>query len=172
MTDGKSQLRIAIELIFVLSITAKLPTHEQHADTKIQRETQLQQRRSLYEWGDDKTYSDLPGFVKAADVKALPKDHQFTEEAQYDLLRAKTNGLVNLGLVYLSNLCDDWDDFDDYRKVFRDMYTKWQLNKANITEKTLNLHLFYYYFLCFMFVCPAGVHWFYWRRTSGSRSLE
>ena len=124
MTDGKSKLGIAIELIFVLSITAKLPTDEQHTDTKIQREEQLQQRRSIYEWGDDKAYSDLPGFVKAADVESLPKDNQFTEEAQYDLHRARRKALFNLGLVHLLNLFDEWDDFDDYRKVFRDLYTK------------------------------------------------
>lgn len=84
---------------------------------KSQREEELEQRRSLYEWGDDQTYSDLPGFVKASDVKALPRDVQFTEEAQYDLHRARKRALMNLGLVHLLNLFDEWDDFDDYRKV-------------------------------------------------------
>jgi len=98
--------------------TAKLPTDEQHATVKSQREEELEQRRSLYEWGDDQTYSDLPGFVKASDVKALPRDVQFTEEAQYDLHRARKRALMNLGLVHLLNLFDEWDDFDDYRKAF------------------------------------------------------
>ena len=98
-------------------IPAKLPTDDQHATVKSQREGELKLRRSLYEWGTDKAYSDLPGFVKAAEVNALPKDVQFTEEAQYDLHRARRKALLNLGLVHLLNLFDEWDDFDDYRKV-------------------------------------------------------
>lgn len=101
-----------------VSITAKLPTDEQHATVKTRRETELKERRALYEWGDDKTYTDLPGFVKSSDgVKSLPKDVQFTEEAAYDLHQARKSALYNLGLVHLFNLFDEWDDFDDYRKV-------------------------------------------------------
>ena len=85
---------------------------------KSQREEELKYRRSLYEWGHDDAFSDLPGYVKAATVKDLPKDVQFTEEAAYDLHHARRNALINLGLVKLFNLFDSWDDFDDYRKVF------------------------------------------------------
>lgn len=106
-----------IDFCFFILNPAKLPTDKQHATVKSQRGEELKARQSLYEWGDDKTYSDLPGFVKAADVKALPKDVQFTEEAQYDLHRARRRALINLGLVHLLNLWDNWDDFDDYRKV-------------------------------------------------------
>lgn len=98
--------------------TAKLPTDQQHDIVKSQREEELKQRRSIYEWGDDDTYLDLPGYVKAADVKTLPKDVQFTEEAMYDLHKARRAALINLGLVKLLNLFDNWDDFDDYRKAF------------------------------------------------------
>ena len=85
---------------------------------KARREEELKHRRSLYEWGRDEAYSDLPGFVKAANVKDLPKDVQFTEEAAYDLHRARRKALMNLGLVSLLNIFNQWDDFDDYRKVF------------------------------------------------------
>ena len=71
----------------------------------------------MYQWGHDDAYSDLPGYVKASAVKDLPKDVQFTEEAAYDLHHARRQALVNLGLVHLLNLFDQWDDFDDYRKV-------------------------------------------------------
>ena len=44
--------------------------------------------------------------------------------------------------------------------------------KLVYTEKVRENLQLSFYFLCFMFVCPVDVHWFYWRRTSGSRSLE
>ncbi|CAH3165667.1 unnamed protein product [Porites evermanni] len=104
--------------IIVFEGTAKLPTDEQHDTVKAQREEELKYRRSLYEWGRDEAYSDLPGFVKAASVKDLPRDVQFTEEAAYDLHRARRKALMNLGLVSLLNIFNQWDDFDDYRKAF------------------------------------------------------
>lgn len=85
---------------------------------KAQREEELKYKRSLYEWGRDEAYSDLPGFVKAANVKDLPRDVQFTEEAAYDLHRARRKALINLGLVHLLNIFNPWNDFDDYREVF------------------------------------------------------
>ncbi|CAH3027905.1 unnamed protein product [Porites evermanni] len=97
---------------------AKLPTDTQHGSVKSQREEELKQRRSLYEWGTDAAYSDLPGYVKASGVKELPRDVQFTEEASYDLHAAGRNALINMGLVHLFNIFDSWDDFDDYRKAF------------------------------------------------------
>ena len=100
-----------------VSIPAKLPTDEQHPTVKSRREAELKERRALYEWGQDDVYSDLPGYVKASGVDKLPRDVQFTEEAAYDLHRARRKALVNLGLVKLFNLFDQWDDFDDYRKV-------------------------------------------------------
>ena len=103
---------------WICFISAKLPTDKQHGSVKSQREEELKQRRSLYEWGTDAAYSDLPGFVKASGVKELPKDVQFTEEASYDLHAARRNALINMGLVHLFNIFDSWDDFDDYRKVF------------------------------------------------------
>lgn len=86
---------------------------------KSRREAELKERRALYEWGKDEVYEDLPGYVKASGVKNLPKDVQFTEEAAYDLHRARKNALINLGLVHLLNFFDQWDDFDDYCKVCR-----------------------------------------------------
>ncbi|XP_078365380.1 allene oxide synthase-lipoxygenase protein-like isoform X2 [Oculina patagonica] len=97
---------------------AKLPTDEQHSTVKSRREAELKERKALYEWGHDDVYSDLPGYVKASEVKDLPKDVQFTEEAAYDLHRARKQALINLGLVHLLNMFDRWDDFDDYRKAF------------------------------------------------------
>lgn len=96
---------------------AKLPTDEQHPAVKSRREAELKERKALYEWGHDDVYSDLPGYVKASGVNNLPRDVQFTEEAAYDLHRARRKALINLGLVKLFNLFDQWDDFDDYRKV-------------------------------------------------------
>lgn len=105
-------------MVWICFISAKLPTDKQHSSVKSQREEELKQRRSLYEWGTDAAYSDLPGFVKASGVKELPRDVQFTEEASYDLHAARRNALINMGLVHLFNIFDSWDDFDDYRKVF------------------------------------------------------
>lgn len=101
-------------------LKAKLPTDQQHGTVKSQREEELKNRRSVYEWGDDDAYKDLPGYLKATDVNSLPKDVQFTKEAMYDLHKARRAALVNLGLVQLFNLFTKWDDFDDFRKVIRD----------------------------------------------------
>ena len=81
----------------------------------------------MYEWGHDDVYSDLPGYVKASGVDSLPRDVQFTEEAAYDLHRARRKALINLGLVKLFNLFDQWDDFDDYSKVL------WSINPIKHT---------------------------------------
>ena len=86
---------------------------------KSRREAELKERRALYEWGRDEVYADLPGYVKGTGVENLPKDVQFTQEAAYDLHRARRNALINLGLVHLLNAFDSWDDFDDYRKVYQ-----------------------------------------------------
>lgn len=104
-----------------VSIAAKLPTDEQHPAVKSRREAELTERRALYEWGHEDVYSDLPGYVKASGLDNLPRDVQFTEEASYDLHRARKRALMNLGLVKLFNLFDQWDDFDDYRKVLWDV---------------------------------------------------
>lgn len=71
----------------------------------------------MFQWGDDPAFSGLPGYIKAENNKALPKDVQFTQEAAEDLHKAKNKGMVNLGLIKLLNIFDSWDDFDDYRKV-------------------------------------------------------
>lgn len=86
-----------------------------------QRQLELQQRRELYQWGDDPVYNHLPGYIKA-EKETLPKDVQFTQEGANDLHNARNRALANLGLVKLLNLFDAWDDFDDYRKV-RSTYT-------------------------------------------------
>lgn len=98
--------------------TAKLPTDQQHGTVKSQREMELKNRRSVYEWGDENAYKDLPGYLKATDVNSLPKDVQFTQEAMHDLHKARRAALMNLGLVKLFNLFTKWDDFDDFRKAF------------------------------------------------------
>ena len=73
----------------------------------------------MYQWGDDPAYSvDLPGFIKAEDPKSLPKDVQFTDEADDTLLQVSQRSLINVGLGDFFNLFDSWDDFDDYRKCF------------------------------------------------------
>ena len=98
-------------------ITAKLPTDEQHPEVRSRREAELKERRTLYEWGRDDAYSDMPGYIKASGVADLPKDVQFTKEAFFDLLLNAKDTLINLGLAHLLKLFEQWDDFDDYRKV-------------------------------------------------------
>lgn len=122
-TEFKSRSRNLSEVLVdsCVSISAKLPTDEQHPAVKSRREAELNEKRALYEWGHDDVYSNLPGYVKASGVDNLPRDVQFTEEAAYDLHRARRKALLNLGLVKLFNLFDQWDDFDDYRKVLWDV---------------------------------------------------
>ena len=89
---------------------------------KAQREEELKDRRLLYKWGQNDAYSDLPGFVKAAAPDELPKDVQFTDDAANSLTDAVRNTLLNLGLESLLDYFFDWEDFNDYRQVFKLLY--------------------------------------------------
>ena len=103
---------------------------------------ELKNRQSIYEWGDDNAYKDLPGYLKATDVNSLPKDVQFTQEAMHDLHKARRAALLNLGLVKLFNLFTKWDDFDDFRKVMRDcaiIARKWRGRLKNERRAPCNL---------------------------------
>ena len=84
---------------------------------KKQRRLEIQQRQEIYQWGDDPNFFGLPGFIKAENVKKLPKDVRFSEEAIDNLYSAKHKALVNLGLVKLLNAFESWENFNDYRKV-------------------------------------------------------
>jgi len=97
---------------------AKLIADEQPEAVKKQRCLEIQQRQEIYKWGDDPNFIGLPGFIKAASARKLPKDVRFTEEAVDDLYNAKHKALVNLGLVKLMNILESWEDFQDYRKAF------------------------------------------------------
>ena len=82
-----------------------------------QRRLEIQQRQEIFQWGDDPTFAGFPGYIKCENTNLLPKDVQFTQEAQADLHNARNKALLNLGLVKLLNIFDSWEDFDDYRKV-------------------------------------------------------
>lgn len=98
-------------------ILAKLITDEQHEAVKKQRVLEIQNRKEIYQWGDDPNFIGFPGFIKSESVRTLPKDVRFTEEAIDDLYHAKRKALLNLGLVKLLNMFESWEDFHDYKKV-------------------------------------------------------
>lgn len=101
-------------------------TDEQHEVVKTQRRLEIQQRQEIYQWGDDPNFLGLPGFIKAENVRKLPKDVRFTEEAIDDLYNAKHKALVNLGLVKLLNILESWVDFHDFRKVSELFHVQYQ----------------------------------------------
>ncbi|KAJ7337203.1 Arachidonate 5-lipoxygenase [Desmophyllum pertusum] len=105
------------ELIFFEG-KALLITDEQHEAVRNQRRLEIQQRQEIFQWGDDPTFAGFPGYIKCENTNLLPKDVQFTQEAQEDLHNARNKALLNLGLVKLLNIFDSWEDFDDYRKAF------------------------------------------------------
>ena len=73
----------------------------------------------MYEWGQNKAYSDLPGFVKAAAVDELPKDVQFTDDAANSLFDADIKGLLNGVIARLLDVFYDWThSFVAYLQVF------------------------------------------------------
>ena len=80
-----------------------MPNDEQHEKVKTEREVEISQRQSLFKWGRNPAYSDLPGFLKALDVKQLPKDVQFTDEAVYSLFGAGAYLFFNKILLWLMN---------------------------------------------------------------------
>lgn len=109
-------------MVFNYSLTAKLPNDEQHEKVKTEREVEISQRQSLFKWGRNHAYPDLPGFLKALDVKQLPKDVQFTDEAVYSLFGAGAYLFINKILLWLMNfvygiLGLHWKHFDDFEKV-------------------------------------------------------
>lgn len=106
-------------------------TDEQHDAVRNQRRLELQQRQDLFQWGDDPTFINLPGYYKG-ERKTLPKDVQFAQEGAEDLHNSRNKALANLGLLKLLNLFDPWDDFEDYRKV--DFHYRLMSRNANILE--------------------------------------
>lgn len=108
-------------MVLDLSLSAKLPTDDQHKIVKAQRKVEIDHRRSQFQWGQDDAYSDLPGFLRAAAVKELPKDVQFTYEAALDLFRATASTFYNKILMRLINYLTGhaWivKSYNDYRKV-------------------------------------------------------
>ena len=98
-------------------VLAKLITDDQHEVVRKQRVLEIQSRHEIYKWGDDPNFAGLPGFIKSENVRTLPKDVRFTEEAIDDLYHAKRKALLNLGLVKLLNMFESWEDFHDYKKV-------------------------------------------------------
>lgn len=101
-----------------------MPKDEQHEIVKKEREVEIFQRQSLFEWARDATYSDMPGFIQAFDVKDLPRDVQFTDEATLNLFGAGANTFFNkilmslkMHFLYVKLTGHLWNNFDDYRKV-------------------------------------------------------
>lgn len=105
----------------IFSLSAKLPTDDQHEIIKAQRKVEIDHRRLLFKWGQDAAYSDLPGYVHAAAVDELPKDVQFTYEAALGLFGAKASTFYNKILMRLINYLTGhaWivKRYDDYRRV-------------------------------------------------------
>lgn len=106
----------------IYSLTAKLPGDEQHEKVKNEREVEITQRQSLFKWERNPAYSDLPGVLKAVDVKELPKDVQFTDEAVYSMFGAGAYLFFNKIILWLLNfvygiLGLHWKHFDDFEKV-------------------------------------------------------
>lgn len=99
-----------------------MPGDEQHEKVKKEREAEISQRQSLFKWGRNPAYSDLPGFLNALGVKELPKDVQFTDEAVYSLFGAGAYLFFNKILMWLMNfvygiLGLHWKLFEDFEKV-------------------------------------------------------
>ena len=110
-------------IVLVCFITAKLPNNDQSDPLERNRNEQLEKRRSLYQWGRNTAYSDMPGYVKAAKENSLPKDVRFTSEDVSDLFNGGIRGFINLGLLDLWN-ASDWESFDDIHRVCKFMNKK------------------------------------------------
>ena len=83
-----------------------------------QRKKEVGENRKIYKWGTDSRYiQDLPGFIEAKDPKSLPKDVQFTDEANLALFRVGLEDFENLGLADLFHLWESWDSLEDFRKL-------------------------------------------------------
>lgn len=98
--------------------TAKLPVGEQNVTLKKYRAEELEKRQSLYQWGSDKAYSDMPGYIEAAREDSLPKDVRFTNEDTKELFKAGITSFLNLGLSADLWNGKDWESFDEMHQVF------------------------------------------------------
>ena len=79
-----------------------------------QRKKEVNENRKTYKWGYTQ---DLPGFIEAKDPKSLPKDVQFTDEANLSLFRVGLEDFENLGLSNLFHLWESWDCLEDFREL-------------------------------------------------------
>ena len=89
--------------------------------------------------------TDLPGFIHASKHNDLPKDAQFSDEKTRSFHHGRLHGVANLGLSYLYTLCDSWENFDSFKKIF----TSWTCDVPRIAGNDLWLEdrMFGYQFL-------------------------
>ena len=125
---------------------ALLPFKDQPAAIRGQRILEVQQRKEQYLWGQlPPGVTDLPGFIHAPKHKDLPKDAQFSNEKTRSFHHGRLHGVANLGLSYLYTLCDSWEDFNSFKKIF----TGWTGDVPRIADNDLWLEdrMFGYQFL-------------------------
>ena len=125
---------------------ALLPFQDQPAAIRGQRILEVQQRKEQYLWGQlPPGVTDLPGFIHAPKHSDLAKDAQFSDEKTRSFHHGRLHGVANLGLSYLCTLCDSWENFDSFKKIF----TGWTGDVPRIADNDLWLEdrMFGYQFL-------------------------
>ena len=107
---------------FNFIFAAILPFQDQPEAVKNQRILELKQRQESYKWWDQEVFKHLPGYLKAVEHSDIPRDSQFFNEAKSTIKEDKQKATVNIGLAYLTTIFDNWDDFDDFRKILTRAY--------------------------------------------------
>ena len=68
---------------------------------KILRSIEIQEKQRIYQWrqkGQDPGMEDLPGYIAAgSDMNALPRDAQFDDETNIQLITFKIQSALNYG---------------------------------------------------------------------------
>ncbi|KAM4824594.1 polyunsaturated fatty acid lipoxygenase ALOX15 [Urocitellus parryii] len=83
---------------------------------KKHREEELEERRKLYKWGNWK--AGLVLNVAGTSLSDLPEDERFLENKRVDFEASLAVGLADLAVKRSANILSNWNDVDDYNRIF------------------------------------------------------
>ncbi|XP_028725401.1 polyunsaturated fatty acid lipoxygenase ALOX15 [Peromyscus leucopus] len=86
------------------------------------REEELEERRSLYKWGNWKDGPILN--VAATSLSDLPVDERFREDKRFEFEASQVLGKTDVLFNFPLNTLTCWKDLDDFKWVFKTGHTK------------------------------------------------
>lgn len=113
----KATITFIISSLYILYIGVLL--HQDQPDiVRIERQMEIAERKEEYKWLPVETKTpDFPGCINAVKHDDIPLNSQFSDPSTRSFNTGRVNAVMNLGLGYLMTLVENWDSFDDFKKM-------------------------------------------------------